>query len=148
MQVTSEAARAFQTHVAYVASIDFTKLVKSRTIVDLATKDPLDTIIYSYITNFIETPEDGMYLFDLMNANKSEATSIFVGFVLGELYIKYTNISTDKPLSDGLKFVINRLINQRINPSEYRNPKAVKKLADEPIANLDVYTKLAYEFII
>ncbi len=147
MQVSAEAARAFQTHVAYVAAIDFTNLVKSRTIVDLATKDPIDTIIYSYITNFIHTVADGMYLFDLMNKNKGEATSTFVGFVLGELYIKFTQKSTDKPIADGIRFVIDRITGTAIDKSNYLNPSALDKVSMEPIENLDIYRKLGFEFL-
>jgi hypothetical protein len=147
MQVSPEAAKALQTHVMYVASIDFTNLVKSKTIVDLSTKDPLDTIIYSYVTNFIQTPEDGLYLFDLMSANKSEATSGFIGFVMGELYIKYQHQTVDKPISDGIRFILNKAIGKPINSDEYDNPKALSKVVDKPIKDIQLFLKYAHEFL-
>ena len=147
MQVSPEAAKAFQTHVMYVASIDFTNLVKSKTIVDLSTKDPLDTIIYSYVTNFIQTPEDGLYLFELMSANKSEATSGFIGFVMGELYIKYQHQTVDRPISDGIRFIINKIMSKPINSDEYDNPKALSKVVDKPIKDIQLFLKYAHEFL-
>jgi len=148
MQVSPEAAKAFQTHVLYVAKIDFTNLVKSKTIVDLATKDPLDTIIYSYITNFIITPEDGAYLFELMEANNNEASNQFIGFVLGELYIKYTHSTQDKPISDGIRYVIDTLLNQPINPANYIKPKSLDKVAKYKPADLQAMMKLAHEYLL
>ena len=102
MQISTAAAQAFQAHVAYIQAIDFTKLVANRTLVDLSKQDPLDSIIYSYITNFIHTLDDAMYLFELLAMNHSNAASAFVGFVIGELYIKQRTMDT---ASDGLKYV-------------------------------------------
>ena len=148
MQVSPEAAKAFQTHVMYVANIDFTNLVKTKTVVDLSTKDPLDTIIYSYITNFINTPEDGKYLFELMEANNNKASSQFIGFVLGELYIKFTHETQDKPISDGIRYVIDTLLDQPINPNNYIKPKSLDKVAKFKPANLNQFGTLAHEYLL
>ena len=147
MQVSPEAARAFQTHVNYVSAIDFTKVVSSRTLVDLSTKDPLDSIIYSYIANFIHTVDDGMYLFELMSANLHQ--DAFIGFILGELYVKYIN-KEEAPLSEGLNFVIDRLLSNKVNYNNY--PKTGKDKLDkafaEPINNLNVYMERASEYLL
>lgn len=146
MQVSKEAARAFQTHVNYVAAIDFSKIVQNRVLVDLSTKDPLDSIIYSYIANFIHTVDDGMYLFELMSANLHQEA--FIGFILGELYIKYVN-KEEAPLSEGLNFVIDRLLSNKVNYNNY--PKTSKDKLDkafaEPINNLNVYMERASEYL-
>lgn len=147
MQVSPEAAKAFHTHVAYIAAIDFTKLVASQTVVDLATKDPIDTIIYSYITNFIHTPKDALYLFELMNINNKPGTNMFIGFVLGELYVKFKH-TDEGAISDGIRFVIDKLLNRTITGAEYAKPAEAVKHANEHIPNLQEYMKLAYEYLL
>lgn len=147
MQVSNEAARAFQLHVNYISAIDFSKTVSSRTLVDLGVKDPLDSIIYSYITNFINTVDDGKYLFDLMNANVNQDS--FIGFVLGELYVKY-GIREEQALPEGLIFVIDRLLSTKMDPSKY--PKTSKekltKAFDAPIENLNIFMQKASEYLL
>ncbi len=147
MQVSTAAAQAFQAHVAYIQAIDFTKLVASRTLVDLSKQDPLDSIIYSYITNFIHTLDDAMYLFELLAMNHSNAASAFVGFVIGELYIKQRNIGT---ASDGLKFIIKKLSHQPMIASDYPNTSKAKfdKLSVEPIAHIHEYMKIASQYLL
>lgn len=148
MQVTSAASQAFHTHVNYVNSIDFVKTVKSRTLTDLSQRDPLDSIIYAYITNFINSVQDGVYLFELMQANKDQST--FIGFVFGEIYTKYRYNSEDKPLSEGIQFVIDRLLNQPLDYSKY--PNTAKKTLDEafsePIEGLHTFMQTAQEYLL
>lgn len=117
MQVSSAAAQAFQTHVNYVAAIDFTQIVAKHKLADLSTKDPLDAIIYSYIPNFIHTLEDGIYLLDFMEHNKDEST--FIGFVYGELYNKFTQAMKKENLSIGITFVIDKLLHQPMDFKKY-----------------------------
>ena len=147
MQVSTAAAQAFQAHVAYIQAIDFTKLVANRTLVDLSKQDPLDSIIYSYITNFIHTLDDAMYLFELLAMNHSNAASAFVGFVIGELYIKQRNIGT---ASDGLKFAIKKLSHQPMIASDYPNTSKAKfdKLSAEPIEHIHEYMKIAAQYLL
>jgi len=147
MQVSSEAARAFQTHVNYISAIDFSKIVNNRELINLASKDPLDSIIYSYITNFINTVDQGRYLFDLMNINIKQDS--FIGFVLGELYVKYTN-QDSKPLTEGLLFVIDRLLSSSMDITKYPNTSKEKltKAFAEPIKNLEPFMQLASEYLI
>ena len=147
MQVSTAAAQAFQAHVAYIQAIDFTKLVASRTLVDLSKQDPLDSIIYSYITNFIHTLDDAMYLFELLAMNHSNAASAFVGFVIGELYIKQRTMDT---ASDGLKFAIKKLSHQPMIASDYPNTSKAKfdKLSAEPIENIHSYMKIASQYLL
>lgn len=147
MQVSAEAARAFQLHVNYIAKIDFSSTVSNRTLTDLSKQDPIDSIVHSYITNFIKSVDDGLYLFDLMNANINQ--SAFIGFILGEVYVKYTN-QDETPLSEGLLFVIDRLLGQEPNPSLYTNtkPDKLKKAFAKPISNLNQFMDLAGEYLI
>lgn len=147
MQVSNEAARAFQTHVNYISAIDFSSTVSKRVMVDLSTKDPLDSIIYSYITNFINTVDDGLYLFDLMNTNIHQDS--FIGFVLGELYVKYAN-KEELQFSDGLNYIIDKLLKM---PKDYKNyPNTTKdkldSAFDKEIQNLPIYMERASEYLI
>ena len=149
MQVSAEAAQAFQAHVNYIAAIDFTKTVKARNLVDLATKDPLDSIVYAYITNFIHTIDDGMYLIDLMDVNANDNSSAFIGFVLGELFIKFQNEETEK-LSEGLQYVIDILLERKAKSSRY--PKTsedkLKKAFGKKVLHLDTFRLRASEYLI
>ncbi len=147
MQVSSDAARAFQLHVNYISAINFTNVVTNRELTDLSSKDPLDSIIYAYITNFINTVDDGLYLFKLMNKNIEQ--SAFIGFVLGELYIKYLN-QEDAPLSEGLTFIIDRLLSNPMNKSKYENTSLQKleKAFEEPIENLESFMEKASEYLL
>jgi hypothetical protein len=149
-QVSTQAAQAFQAHVTYIAAIDFTKLVSKRTIVDLSKQDPLDSIIYSYITNFIQTVDDALYLFELLNANLNNSASAFIGFVMGELYVKFTHQSElIAPLSDGLRFALDILIGKQPNHSEYPNTSRAKLTAaiESDVQGIKELMKQASEFI-
>ena len=145
MQISTQAAQAFHSHVLYIQTIDFTKLVANQTIVDLSKQDPIDSIIYSYIPNFIHTIKDAMYLFELLETNFKSQT--FIGFVMGELYIKYQQ---SEKLSDGLKFIINKLINQPLIQSDYPNTSKAEfdKISTKPINNLDEMMKIAADFLV
>lgn len=147
MQVSKEAARSFQTHVNYIAKIDFSATVKNRILIDLSKEDPIDSIIYSYITNFISTVDDGLYLFDLMNHNINQ--SAFIGFILGELNVKFSNQEENK-LSEGLLFVIDKLLDAPLDNSKYQStPKEkLSKAFINPIENIEEYMKKAHEYLI
>lgn len=148
MQISAEAATAFQAHVNYVSAIDFTNVVNNRTLVNLAEKDPLDSIIYAYITNFINTIEDGYYLLNLMDNNANDESSAFIGFVLGELYIKYT--TQEEPLSEGLTFVIDKLLNNKMDPANYpETPKTkLETISAKPVENIDIFQQRAAEYLL
>lgn len=151
MQISYNAAQAFQTHVNYVAAINFKKTVQNRTLVDLSTKDPLDSIIYAYITNFIETVDDGLYLFDLLNTNKDQ--SVFIGFIFAELYNQYTAASAEdsnKSLSDGLTFIIDKLCKKPLDPANYPNTSKEKlaKADKKDISNIQHYMQVAQGYLL
>jgi len=146
-QVSTDAAKAFHSHVLYIEAVNFTKLVANRTIVDLSKKDPLDSIIYSYITNFITTVDDGLYLFDLINANMQNNASAFVGFTFGELYIKFQH---NADMSDGIRFVIDRVIGIPMDHTKYSNTSKQKleKAFATPVEGLLNMMHKAGEFIL
>ena len=147
MQVSRKASEAFQKHITVIDALDFEGIVQKRTLVDLSKKDHIEAIFYSYITNFIHTVDDGLYLFDLMNTNINEDT--FIGFVLGELYIKFKNREEDK-MSEGLTFVIDRLINSSKDYTKY--PKTSKDKLDKAfetqIVNINSFMERAAEYLL
>lgn len=147
MQVSNEAARAFGQHINYIDRLDFEQTVKNRVLVDLSTKDPIDSILYAYITNFIRTVDDGLYLFDLMNANINQSS--FIGFILGELYVKYTN-KDEAPMSEGLTFVIDKLLSTPKNESKYPNTSKDKldKAFGTQIQNINSLMERAAEYLL
>ena len=147
MQVSNEAARAFGQHINYIDRLDFEQTVKNRVLVDLSTKDPIDSILYAYITNFIHTVDDGLYLFDLMNANINQSS--FIGFILGELYVRYTN-KDEAPMSEGLTFVIDKLLSTPKDESKYPNTSKDKldKAFSTQIQNINSLMERAAEYLL
>jgi len=134
MQVSKEVSRAFQTHIAYIAAIDFTNTVKSRELVDLSKREPIDSTIYSYIVNFINTLDDGIYLMNLLETNIEQST--FVGFVLGEVYTRY--IDNSIKLTDGIQFIIDTIMS---------NPKLSANYANTSQVSLDKTSNLKFEHL-
>lgn len=147
MQVSNEAARAFGQHINYIDRLDFEQTVKNKVLVDLSTKDPIDSILYAYITNFIHTVDDGLYLFDLMNTNINQSS--FIGFILGELYVKYTN-KDEAPMSEGLTFVIDKLLSTPKDESKYKNTSKDKlnKAFSIQIQNINSLMERAAEYLL
>jgi hypothetical protein len=147
MQVSQEAAQAFQSHVNYAATLDFEKTVANQVLVDLSTKEPLDAILYSYIPNFIKSVDDGMYLLDLMEVNKSETSSTFIGYIFGELYRKYCD---NKQLSEGLTYVVDRLLSNQPDKANYPNTSADKltKAFAKQIPSIATFQSRAAEFLL
>jgi len=114
MKMSKTAAIEFTKHVEYLSKIDFSTIVKNRDLVDLSDKMPIDTILYAYIVNYIETIEDAKYLCDLIELNKEEAS--FIGFLTGELYTKFLLREQDKPISKGISAVIDAIIAPESSP--------------------------------
>lgn len=144
MQVSKEAAQAFGKHVQFINSINFEDVVKSRDIVDISNKELTEQFTYQYISNFIYTVEDGMYLLDLISYNK-KLTS-FVGFLMGDIANKYNKNN----LSDGLRLVVEKLIN---TPHEYSNYKdtsksKLQKLNNVKYENAETVLALASKYLL
>jgi len=145
-EVSQEAATAFQAHVAYINALNFADTVKRRELIDLSTKDPLDEIIYPYIVNFINTPDDGIYLLELLDINIT--LDSFVGFTFGELNTKYKD--SEKELSDGIKLVMDKILEQPLDVTTYStkvDPKKLTKAFDKTVPNVDQLMTIAYPYL-
>jgi len=143
MYLSNSAATAFAKHVARVNAIDFTSVVANRELVTLADKDPIEAIIFSYIVNFIHTPDDAIYLFDLLHHNMKEVS--FQGFILAELYEKYKGTKR----SQGVSFIISKLLGKDLDKSDYEtlSAKKFKKLNEYILPDRENYMKMASNYI-
>ena len=122
MKMSKTAAVAFAKHIEYLDKINFEKLVKERTPLDVSTMSPLDGILHSYITNHIVTKSDAEYLISLIESNIDEAS--FLGFMSGELYTKYQIKQKGKPITKGIELMIDALLNP--STSELKIPNRDK----------------------
>jgi len=114
-QVSKEASNSFAKHVAYIETINFKKVLDSKKVVDISTLPILEGIMYHYIPNFVENVEHVKYVIDLLDKNYKEES--FIGYIVNELYIKYTN--EEQELSEPLKLLLNTLINTKFDKEQY-----------------------------
>ena len=144
MQVSKDAARNFEKHIAYVNTVNFYDVVEKRKQIDISSLDPIEEIIHSYIPNFIHTVSDGIYLMELMSDN-IDSTS-FIGFTLAETYIKYTSSN----LSDGMLFVIETLLGKEFDKEKYSTitDKEVKAAENMQISNINAIMAIAPTYIL
>lgn len=131
--MSKEASEAFQKHTIYFNSMDFTAIVKNKTIQTVADLPFGDQLFWPYIVNFLETPEDAAYAIDLINANKSD--SQFIGLIAADMFIKYLAIQANKEVSTGIKILIDKFIGT-YNESRYNlTPKQKELLDDAKLTN-------------
>lgn len=107
MHVSENSAKAFATHVNYVSAIDFQSHVDKKTPIDISKREPQDAIICSYIARFIQKPQDGLYLLDLLIQNIKQRS--FVGFTFSELYDFYQNPDTQ---TEGISLIIKVILGE------------------------------------
>ena len=82
-----------------------------------------------------------------MNANINQSS--FIGFILGELYVKYTN-KDEAPMSEGLTFVIDKLLSTPKDESKYPNTSKDKldKAFSTQIQNINSLMERAAEYLL
>jgi len=141
--ISVEASQALAKHVKYIEAINFENIVKSRTLTDTNKLEPLDVLLYSYITHYIHTPEDGAYLMDLLDHNIN--SSIFIGFSIGNLYNIYLQHEAGKPTSEGLLYVVAKLLQKPL--SDY-DLKVSTKLKEKEFVNSDKLLSAAHDYIL
>jgi len=108
MKMSETAAIAFTKHIEYLNKIDFSSIVAKREIIDISKLKPIDEILYAYIINYIETEDDAKFLLDLIEANIDQAS--FLGFLTGELYTKFQLQQAGKPITKGVKAILQTLL--------------------------------------
>jgi len=147
-QVSSTAANAFAKHVAYINAINFEKVINDKDIVDMSKRDPLDSIIFSYIVNFVDTIKHGEYVLKLLDKNVDDKS--FVGFTIGELYRKYLQMEETGKISKGVKFVIDILLCKELDRKEYDGvtDKEWKKMQSFEIQNKETLLNIGAKYIV
>jgi DNA polymerase III delta prime subunit len=146
MQHSKSAAKSFASHVAKVNAINFENIVSVRSIINIRNlSDPIASILYSYIVNFIYTVEDGIYLMELIDENIKDRT--FIGFLMGELYTLYTQ--EDKN-TDGIRLVIDKVLGTDADKKLYTNTSDAKfKKAEKYVfKNKDEVMDIASQYLI
>lgn len=124
-KVSKSASNALAKHIAYVEAIDFTSKVKNKEEIDIENLKPLEQILYAYIINYIDTVSDAEYVIKLIDSNIESAN--FIGFVSGELYTKFMNIEAGKPVSIGLRTVVDKFLGKSFDDSKYSDISAKDK---------------------
>ena len=129
--VSEEATENFKKHVAYVNSIDFTKIVKEERMQKVSALDFAEQMVWPYFINFIETPKNAAYAIELINLNQTD--SQFGGLVAAELYVKFQQAQQGKPITQGQQILIDKFLG-KYNPDDYvLSAKEASKLEDAKI---------------
>ena len=143
--MSNEASTAFNKHTLYFNSMDFTAIVKSKQMQEISKLDFGDQLFWPYIINFIETPEDAIYLIDLMNLNKSD--NQFIGLIAAELFVKYLLLQDGKEISTGLRIVIDKFIGTYDESSYNLKPKEKEELSKANLENQSELLAYASSYI-
>ena len=106
--MSSEAAEAFQKHVLYLSTIDFTSVVTSRRMQTVADLQFTEKILWPNIIQYVATAEDAAYIIDLVNLNMAD--DLFVGYVASELYIKYEQHTEGRAVTKAQEILIAKLL--------------------------------------
>ncbi len=116
-KVSISAANELAKHIAYIEAIDFTAKINAKQQIDIKTLKPIEQILYAYIINYVDTIEDAEYVMNLIDSNID--SSNFIGFIVGELYTKFLNKEAGKPITDGLRAIIEKLLYSPIEEDMY-----------------------------
>ena len=146
-KVSVAAANELAKHIAYVEAIDFADKIAKKEPINTEKLKPIDQILYAYIINYVDTVSDAKYVINLIDSNIHSAN--FIGFIIGELYSKYLAMSNGKPVSVGLRAMIDKFMKRPFSEENYgKLSKADKELLDSlEYANHAQLYKLATEFI-
>jgi hypothetical protein len=124
-------------------AIDFTSVVKSRRIEDISKLSILDEILWSYIINYVDEPLDAVYIINLINANMESKS--FIGYVISELFIKFTMKEAGKPITKAQDILINKLLGTY---EYYSVPEKLREeLSAANFADQDAIQELANNYI-
>ncbi len=125
--ISKEASIALAKHIKYIEAINFSKIVKDKRIESMSDKAPLDIILWSYLTHYIDSVADGEYFISLMEHNVD--SSIFIGFSAGTLAAALNNREAGIQVSPGLSFVLDRLIDEGNHQGKKDfNPQTKKRI--------------------
>ena len=147
-KVSKAASNELAKHITYIEAIDFTSKIKAKNKINIADLKAIDQILYAYIINYVDSISDAKYVMELIDDNIT--SSNFIGFIVGELYVKFLNKEAGKPVPDGLITLIEKLLELPINESDYSKSlsKKDKELYDSmSFKDQTRLTSLASEFM-
>jgi len=146
-KVSKAAAQELSKHITYMEAIDFSRKVKRREQINISSLKPIEQILYAYIVNYIYTIDDAKYVMKLIDDNIS--SSNFIGFIIGELYIKYLNKEKGKPISNGVTAVINAMLSTPFDLKDFTTltPEDTKTINTLSFTHHDKILEIASEFI-
>ncbi len=123
-KVSKAAATELSKHITYIEAIDFSKVIKDKRNIDIASLKPIDQILYAYMINYIVTIDDAEYVMKLIDDNIK--SSNFIGFIVGELYTKFLQIEKGKHTNDGIQVIVQKLLG-----TNYQSDKFTKVQQDK-----------------
>lgn len=137
-KVSDNAVAALEAHVTYYQKIDFDGIVKNKTIPVLSKLPELDKVLWGYVVHSIVTPDDAVYLIELLNDVMAQPHSdTLIGFVAGELYSKFSQQNAGIEITVGQDIVLKKVL-ECYDPSAYKlTPKAKKKLDTTNITDVN-----------
>lgn len=146
-KVSIAASNELAKHIAYIEAIDFTAKITAKEPINIETLKPIDQILYAYIVNYVDTIEDASYVMDLIDSNIN--SSNFIGFIIGELFTKFLNKESGKPITDGVRAMLEKLMTIPMEEKEYTKLTAKDKELYETLIfkDHDKVVAIASEFI-
>ena len=147
-KVSNAAANELAKHIAYIEAIDFSAKIKAKEPINIEKLKPIDQILYAYIINYVETLDDAAYVMKLIDDNIASAN--FIGFIIGELYTKFLNKAAGKPLADGVKVLLDKLLKADYKAEDFTKPLTKAQLGkyeELAFAEHDKLFALSSEFI-
>lgn len=146
-KVSIAAANELNKHITYIEAIDFTSKITAKEAIDINNLKPIDQILYAYIVNYVDTLEDAAYVMKLIDDNIDSAN--FIGFIIGELFTKFLGKEAGKPITDGLRAMLEKLMQIPIEEKAYIKLTAKDKELYETMIfkDHDRVVAIASEFI-
>ena len=146
-KVSKAASQELAKHITYMEAIDFSRKVKKREEINISRLKPIEQILYAYIVNYIYTIDDAKYVMKLIDDNID--SSNFIGFIIGELYTKFLNKETGKPISNGITAVINVVLSTPYDSKDFTKltETELKILPNLSFKHHDRILQIASEFI-
>lgn len=144
-KVSPNAAKELAKHIAYMEAIDFASVVSNRTMKDITDLPVIDRLIWAYIINYIDTPEDAAYIIKLINFNKDEPN--FIGYIAAEVYTKYLASEAGKPITVANKILIAKMLGMYDSSNYELTKKQEELLADTNFTNREAIMQTASVYI-
>lgn len=147
-QYTSKAtAQALSIHISFINQINFDEIINKKEIINVSKLDTKKQIVFFYIINEVKTISDGVFIIDLINKNYNNSN--FIGFMFGEIGIRYNDGGDN--ISDGLKYIVDVVTGSGIAEKDYSKKfsKTEKALIEKTeLINKDDIINIAIKYLL